>query len=333
MRVTNVSPAVAWCGGGALVALIAFGVASCGGGASLTIEAGAARIDQPAVERAVADFDGFVAICRTGTGALQAQRKVRIAERLHGAAMLVARQGVRQRGVRPLALSSTPPADELGGCGGRFGYRDYVQSGNVTTGVLSFENYCDLDSDTGERQVVDGSVRFVNTATTTTGGSETARVTADTVRPLTITITSSTGAPVSSQTIRFERFDYGAGVPGGSPTAARPDVVSAASISVTNNDTRKVYRQTDYRYTQYSTSGGGLTYTLAGRGYRSDGSFFQISTEVPITQDDDGNTVSGRVVFSGQGTTAVATVVPGSTLQATLAVNGQPVTSVPACGA
>ena len=42
--------------------------------------------------------------------------------------------------------------------------------------------------------------------------------------------------------------------------------------------------------------------------------------------------LSGVITFTGaNGTTAVATLVPGPTPQATLTVNGVPVTAVPAC--
>lgn len=72
--------------------------------------------------------------------------------------------------------------------------------------------------------------------------------------------------------------------------------------------------------------------SLSGRGYRSDGNYFDVSTTVPVTSDSSGKTTAGELTMSGaNGAKAVMTMVPGSTLQATMTVNGTAVTSVPAC--
>lgn len=51
-----------------------------------------------------------------------------------------------------------------------------------------------------------------------------------------------------------------------------------------------------------------------------------------MTSDSSGKTTAGELTMSGaNGAKAVMTMVPGSSLQATMTVNGTAVTSVPAC--
>lgn len=71
---------------------------------------------------------------------------------------------------------------------------------------------------------------------------------------------------------------------------------------------------------------------MSGRGYRSNGDYFDVSTTTPMVSDSHGNTVSGAFAFTGaNGSTAVATFVPGKVSQATMTVNGTSVTGLPAC--
>jgi hypothetical protein len=137
---------------------------------------------------------------------------------------------------------------------------------------------------------------------------------------------------VSSQTLSFSGFKMAVGEPGGTPTAAKPDVMSMTDMTVKSNDPGKTYRQSNYLLRQYETPAGNVERTMTGRGYRSNGSYYEFATTQPMVEDADGDLVSGEITFTGtNGTTAVATLVPGPTLQATLTVNGVPVTSVPAC--
>lgn len=318
----------------ALVAGAVVMASSCGGGGdggSSTPEAKAATIDSAGITSAINDFGGIVGICRQATGALSGQRKLALPRVLRSA------MGPVVKSARPLtksrlALTGTPPADQLGDCGGRLGYRDYSHVNGVTTAKLAFENYCESDSSTGERQLINGTIAFVNTATPTASGPITTQLVADTAAPLTIVEQTSAGAQVSSQTLSFTGFKMAVGVPGGTPTSAKPNVMSLTDLTVKNNTTGKTYRQSNYQLTQYETSAGDTEMTFSGRGYRSDGSYFEMVSTRPMVMDADGDVVSGVMTFTGaNNTSAVATMVPGSTLQATLTVNGSPVTSVPVC--
>ena len=230
-----------------------------------------------------------------------------------------------------LALSSVPPPDELGDCGGRVGYRNYSHVNGVTSATLAFENYCKTDSTPAsardQRQASPSSIppppppaaRSRPNWWPTRAARDLGRADRD-------------GSPLSSQTLSFSGFKMVVGVPGGTPTAASPDVMSMTQMSVRSNDTGKTYRQSNYMLRQYETPAGNVERTMSGRGYRSNGSYYDIATTQPLVEDANGDVVSGVITFTGaNGTQAVATLVPGATLQATLTVNGVPVTAVPAC--
>ena len=319
-------------GTSAMVAGAVVLASSCGGGGgSDAPDATAATIDTAAVTSAINDFDGLVGICRQATGALRIERKFAVAQVLRSAMGPAARSAPPFTKTR-LALGSTPPADQLGDCGGRYGYRDYSHVNGVTTATLAFENYCERDSSTGERQLVNGAIAFVNTATPTASGPISTQLVADTSAPVTVIVQTSTGAPVSSETLSFTGFKTVVGVPGGTPTAANPNVMTLADMTVKNNDTGKTYRESNYLLREYETPAGNTEMTFSGRGYRSSGSYFDIASTQPVVMDADGDVVSGVFTFTGaNGSNAVATLVPGSTMQATLTVNGAPVTAVPVC--
>ena len=335
MRKFKGSNVLTLAGAGAVAAGTLALVASCGGGGgggdSAPVET-AATIDSAGVATAIADFEGIVGICQDSTtGAMRAGRKLGAAVMVHEGIKLSTRAMPPMTKTR-LALSGTPPPDQLGDCGGKFGYRNYSHVNGVTTATLAFENYCMTDTDTGAQQRINGKIAFVNTATPTAGGPITTQLVADTSEPVTLVVQDAGGAQLSSQTLSFSGFKMVVGVPGGTPTAAKPDVMSMTDMTVKSSDTGKTYRQSNYVLRQYETPAGNVERTMSGRGYRSNGSYYDIATTQPMVEDADGDLVSGVITFTGaNGTTAVATLVPGPTPQATLTVNGVPVTAVPAC--
>jgi hypothetical protein len=294
---------------------------------------GPTAIDSAAMTKAIPEISLAIPICRQasadGGPALKSTPRAE-------SAWLARLTSLRElSGGRSLpatkALGPTKPADVLGNCGGRRGYTAYSHSGGVTTGTLAFENYCSSDADTGQRQVISGSIDFVNTGTPSANGPITSRVEAGSPGGLTLRRQDATGRALDSQSASFTNFVYAVGVPGGSPTATRPDVMRVGEIRYTNA-AGQTYRQTDYVTTTWETAGGGEQMTISGRGYRSNGDYFDVSTPTPVTSDASGKTTAGEIAIAGaNGSRAVMTMVPGSRLQATMTVNGSPVTSVPAC--
>jgi len=335
MRSLNDSRTLKTLGAAAVAAGAVALVGSCGGGGGSGDSGTAAVIDATSVNSAIHDFGGMVAICQdVKVTSLRSARTLRQIPAFLRMSFAPGRLALGQPTARPLALTSTPPADQLGDCGGRYGYRNYSHDNGVTSATLSFEGYCQVDSGTGERQLVNGGIAFVNTATPTANGPITTKLEASTTTALTTATQSSTGTPISSQTVSFTDFKMAVGVPGGVPTAANPNVLTMGEMAVKNSDTGKTYRQTGYSISEFQNSAGGAEWTMAGRGYRSDGSYFDIATTRPIVQPSTGGVQSGEITFTGiNGSKAVGTFVPGPTMQVKLSVNGTPVTSVPTCTA
>lgn len=342
MRSPNSSRSLKILSGLTLVAGAVALVSSCGGGGGGGGDQETpATIDMAGVTSAIADFGGVIPICQDGTaGSVRAARSARalkvLPALLHSGVLPQSKALVRQT-ERPLALSGTPPADELGDCGGRFGYRNYSHVNGVTTATLAFEDYCTTDSDTGGKQTINGGIAFVNTATPTASGPITSKLEADTSSALTAIAKDAAGATLSSGSISFTGFKMVVGVPGGDPTPANPNVLTMGELKVTNDATGKTYRETDWSVTQVDNSATGTSeYTMSGRGYRSSGHYFDIVTAQPLVLNGSGDVLEGKVRFVGSnGSEAVATVVPGSTMQVKMTVNGAPLTlpSMPVCTA
>ena len=319
-------------------------VAACGGGGDSSdngnttpppVTGQPAAIDVASVTKAIPDISMVIPVCRktTGNSADVATKSTRdAANSLWLVRLLAARELTGGRSGPALkALGSAKPADVLGDCGGRRGYPSYSHLSGVTTATLTFDNYCSTDSSTGNRQVINGSIAFVNTGTPTASGPVTTRIEANSPAGVTLQTRDSTGKVLTSQSASFTNFLSVIGVPGGIPTAAKPDTYQFAEIQYTSQ-AGKTYRETDYKLTRFETATGGETMSLSGRGYRSDGSYFDVSTTVPVTSDSSGKTTAGELTMTGAtGAKAVMTMVPGSTLQATMTVNGTAVTAVPAC--
>jgi hypothetical protein len=319
-------------GGGAVALAAAMVAASCGGGGGEPALV-AATIDSASMSTALGDISAFLPICNPAGSSERASPLA--ATRLNPIARLqLLRQGrvVVEPRQRALALTSTKPADVLGSCGGRYGYTDYAHVSGVTTGTLTFTDYCTSDTVSGERTTTSGSVSFVNTATPTATGPITTKLEASSAGGVTAIVRDATGKVLSSQRVGFNGFVMNVGNPGGTPTAAAPNRMDLGELTITNDTTGKTYRQTGWTVTEYTTASGGEQMTMTGRGYRSSGAYYDVSTSTPVVFDSAGNTVSGALTFTGDGgSSAVATLVPGATLQATMTVNGTPLPSLPAC--
>lgn len=323
-------------GGSVGLAVAAF-VVSCGGGGSSTpdsVTGMAATIDMAGVTSAADELSAFVPLCNPAAPAGAPQVRPTGLSNKVMVALDLRRQGTvlaaTQR--RALALTSVKPADELGSCGGRLSYPSYSHTNGVTTATLEFAEYCELDPDTGERQIVDGSIAFVNTATPTPSGPITTGLVADSPKGVSVRIIDGAGTVLSSQTASFTDFAMTVGVPGGEPTAAQPDTYRVRELALTNNADRKTYRQTNWVVSRYVTASGDEMATVTGRGYRSNGDYYDIATPTPLAMDADGNALGGAMSFTGaNGSEAVMTLVPGPVLQATMTVNGEPIASLPAC--
>lgn len=297
-----------------------------------------ATIDATSVSTGMGEVAAFLSVC---TKASQQARPARAAPKLAGSTTIAGRLVVAGRVAKtlyksasagPLQASTTPPADKLGDCGGRMSHPVYSHVNGVTTATNQFDNYCQTDSDTGGKQIINGSVSYVKTGTPTANGPVTTQMVSNSPAGISFVTKNSSGATVTSQTFSFTNYVYTPGVPGGDATAAHPDRVQIDEFTIGDGLTGKSYRQTGYVMTTYETPDGGSQTSVSGRGYRSNGAYFDMSSTTPMTTNKSGDFTAGVFTFTGAGgSTAVATLVPGSTLQATMTVGGAPLTNVPAC--
>ncbi len=309
-------------------------VQACGSKSSSAPSGPATEITIASVTTGIGEFSSVMPICRpAGSQAPSASSELPPdASVWLEKAFDLHRNAAIQGGFTKRNLTSTKPADQLGDCGGRITYPVYNHSNGTTTGTYAFQNYCSIDDDTGERTTLNGEITFTNVGTPSSSGPITSKIEASSPSGVTEVTKSASGAQISSRKIAFEDYVYTPGVPGGEPTSSKPDKLTAKSFSITDQVTSKTYRQTDYQMTYFTTASGGEQMTVSGRGYRSNGEYFNVSTTTPVTSDSNGNFTGGKITFTGgNNTTAVLTVVPGSTLQGTMTVNGQPVTNVPVC--
>ncbi len=293
---------------------------------------GATTFTTASVETGITTMSAFINVCSNDAGAIAADPASDCDPTVLEQMIALRRDPVLRGPFERFGLTSQRPADEMGSCGGRARYLDdYSHSNGTTTGTFAFENYCSV-GDAGEQTTMNGQVTFKNVGTPSASGPITSRVEADSRDGITQTVRNASGQTLASQRIAFEGYRYDAGVPGGDPTASSPDELKSSEVRITNLVTNKTYRQKDYRISTYVLPSGGDRLTISGRGYRSDGSYFDVSTATAITTDDDGDFLGGQLEFKGKDSErAVLTLVPGDVLQGTMTVNGQPVTNVPRC--
>ena len=315
--------------GAALVLLTA-----CSGGGGAGNSGDQTTIDLAAVENGIEEVSSIIGVCRTGAGLRSTVDPNPVTDRVAWLARLLQRRpGANLRATwEHLGLGPVKPDDSFGDCGGRITYPSYNHSNGTTTGTLQFDNYCSADFQTGEQSVTNGSISFVNHGTPSASGPITTSTEADSPSGVTLITKTSGGSQLSNQKLSFTDFLYDVGVPGGFPSASNPDEITLADSRVTDQVSGKSYRQSDLDLIQFTTASGGQQQTMSARLYRSSGEYFDMNTTIPVVTNASGAYTGGQFTFTGaNGSTAVMTLVPGATLQATMTVNGTPVTNVPAC--
>jgi len=310
-------------------------VVSCGGGGGDAPAATATTIDTASVTKGIAAVSALIPICSSPSAARPTPiQSNQATNKTMWLAQKFALSQSPQR--RILALSSTKPADTLGSCGGRMTYPDYSHASGVTTATLAFDNYCTVNINTSERLVLNGSIALVDTGTPSASGPIRSKIEASSPAGVTIASQDATGQPLDSALISFSSFLYTVGVPGGVPTSTSPDRFTLGELKATTQATAqspgKTYRATGFSAETFTTASGGQQFSASGRGYRSNGEYYDVATSVPLVLDATGTPTAGAVTFTGgNGSTAIATLMPGSVLQATMTVNGTPLAGMPAC--
>ncbi|MBA3059078.1 MAG: hypothetical protein KJ614_04720 [Gammaproteobacteria bacterium] len=322
--------------GAIAIAAAATLVVSCGGGSGGDTPAAigtATTLDAASVTKGIAMVATLLPVCSSPGASQTAALQGNLAPaKVVWLAKKFALSQSPQR--RILALGSVPPADLLGGCGGRLTYpaSAYSHLNGVTTATLAFENYCTVNTDNNTRLVLNGNLAFVDNGTPSASGPIRNWISADSPAGVTIATQDASGVAIDSMLLSFSNFRYTVGVPGDDPTAASPDRFTLGELATTTQSTGKTYRATGFSAEMFATPSGGEQFTVSGRAYRSNGEYFDVTTSTPLVLDVDGNPTAGAITFKGANdSTAVATVVPGTVMQVTMTVNGTPLAGMPAC--
>ncbi len=212
------------------------------------------------------------------------------------------------------SLTSYPPMDRPGPCGGNVVFNDYSHSSGKTSGTISFANYCNTESD-GTAVTLKGDVSFVDNGTPTDFG------------PMRNSLTShSSGLDVSSSAgdsskVVFSGYKYQIPEPGTPASNASPHKLSIGEIVITDNSSGK-----SYTVGSVDLNIGNTESTGTGKACASDVGCIDLKTDPvnPIVSDNNNIFVSGAFVAEGaNGTTAKINVVPGASIGLQLTeVNG-----------
>ncbi len=304
---------------------------SCSDPASSGDSGGKATIDEVGVATGIAEMSTIFAVCQT-TGSQAAAVSSPAGDEVPSLLARLLEMRALVGAGRTSSFSSNDPADNLGECGGRATYSSYDHNSGTTTATYEYQNYCFIDSETGNETTLNGSLAFKETGTPGDYGPIISKLEADSPGGVTETTRSSGGQVLSSRMIGFEDYEQTMGVPGGAPTSSNPDRIKATEFSFDNQTSGKGYRYTKFSSSNSNTASGGEQTTVSGRGFRSNGEYYDFSTTSPITSDFYGDYTGGTITFTGaDNSTAVLSVVPGSVPQGTLTLNGEPVAGVPVC--
>lgn len=312
-------------------ALVLTGCGGGGGGGGSSSDSGlnyvgkttAAEISIANTSSSLASVSSFVPACSATGVAAKAVAKRGQRQQVVFTALrkLIILPATKQLGK---TLTGTPPADILGSCGGKITYNNYSHSSGSTTATLSFINYCSKDATTGETTTINGNIPFVNNGTPSDSGPITTSLTASSPL-LTQTTKSASGETQEASSLAFSNFLYTPGIPGQSPTDAKPDTYTLTSLVMRNDLNSKNIKVENLTGTMSTTASGGTKDTLVARLYSGDQGYVDVSnpSDNPIIADSNGNLVSGSFILTGANNgTVTLTVVPGAAPAFTVAVNG-----------
>ena len=224
-------------------------------------------------------------------------------------------------------ISSTPPATQTGSCGGTLSYPTYSHASGTTTVSVKLDNYCTVDSSSGNRTTMNGTVNAVDAGTPTATGPVTTSLTAN-IPLLTVVEKTAAGAAVSSDTIAMSGFKY---VPTAGATTDidnLPGTMTLTTVEVKSVEgaTTKEFKANNVSVTTTKV-GTNSQVAFTGTICRGTSGCSAVKTDTPLVTDSNQNFQSGAISFTGTGgSKATLTVVPGFGQTFNVSFNGTPLT-------
>lgn len=305
-----------------------------------------AAVDTATVAAAASVTGAFVGLCSVATTAMPSHVDVPpsapgwLAQWL---ALGAAAQGVPDARKHPQIFAllfgpfpptgATQPPAIPGTCGGTLAFPGYSNDSGTISTTLSFDEYCTAVPYFGFSLYMHGDIQMGKRTASLSGTLF--EQTMNSLEPISYETRDATGKVMTSQRYEFTNAVYTPGIPGGRPTAARPNVVHVDTVRITEKASGASSVLSDLTLTTVDTAAGLTENTFSARWSVPSGGVVEVLTGQPVTTNGQGQIVAGSLVLLGNnGSRAVATLVPGTTplaMQASLTVNGQPVAGLPAC--
>ncbi len=224
-------------------------------------------------------------------------------------------------------ISSTPPATQTGDCGGTLSYPTYSHLSGTTTVSVKLDNYCTIDSSSGNRTTMNGTVNAVDAGTPTATGPVTTSLTAN-IPLLTVVEKTAAGATVSSDTIAMSGFKY---VPTAGATADIANIPGTMTLTTLEVKNVEGATTTEYKVNNVSVTttkvGTNSQVSFTGTICRGTSGCSAVKTDTPLVTDSNQNFQSGAISFTGAGgSKATLTTVAGTGQTFNVSVNGTPLT-------
>lgn len=314
----------------AVATFVACGGDGGGGDGSVDLYSGKttqATITTASVQETLASMTEIVPSC-TATGVATA-RAAAITQSA-AATLKVVKRGLQpllvKRSVQKSALlPTTPPASTTGDCGGSVAFPTWNHSDGNTSITIVFSNYCTLDTVSGNKTLLNGSLSVLDDGTPSDLGPITTKVTAS-IPSLSVIEKDAANTILASATLALSGFEYTPAIGATADISNLTGNMKLTSFEAIDNLTLETYKVENLDVT-VTKNGTDTEVDLAVRLYRSTSGYSDITTFTPLVMDANQNLKSGTILFAGaNNTNATLTVVEGVGQNFTIAVNGTPLT-------
>lgn len=219
-------------------------------------------------------------------------------------------------------IATTAPTASTGACGGTLSYPTYSHASGTTTMTVKWDNYCSIDSATGNKTTMNGTLSAVDAGTPGASGPVTTKLTAS-IPGLTVIEKNSAGTVISNETIILNGFEY---VPAsGASNSNLSGSTKFAAVELKDGIKNKVYKLENVIITSGKV-GTDTQLSVSGRIYRDTSGYSELTTDVPFRMYSSNNLRAGKVTFTGANNhKATLTAVPGAGQKFTVEVDGTPI--------
>lgn len=296
-----------------------------GGGGTLGIYTGKttqATITESSVKETLAGMGDILPSC-TATGVAKTATDVQLSTVLKSVKLLVPQPPAKQVGKSVALLSPSAPSTQTGSCGGTISYPTYSHLSGTTTISVKLDNYCTVDSETGNKTTMNGTINAVDAGTPTNSGPVTTSLTAS-IPSLTVVEKTAAGATVSSTSIAMSNFQYVPATGATADVSNLPGTMTLATVEVkmVEGTTTKEFKVDNLTVTT-TKAGADSQVAFSGTLCRGTSGCSAVATSTPLVTDPNQNFKSGVITFTGAGgSKATLTAVTGTGQNFNVNVNG-----------